>query len=191
MQGQMIIRALMTLFFLILSLPGLCVLSPMLILTKAKERKVLARPGAEEQNLDEVAQYKMIIALVTLVPIWAIFLYLTGPYSILTALAVPAWWWLSIRWCEDGMASARAFHTLGRLLTLDPLVLKAMRERREALRLRVLSLSSLLGLPEDPRTLVDETRSGPWARLQWFDVRGRRIRDWEEVLRPFDLEEDM
>ncbi|RKP14774.1 hypothetical protein BJ684DRAFT_18856 [Piptocephalis cylindrospora] len=190
-QGQMIIRLLMTAFFLILSLPGLCILSPMLILTKAKERKVLARPGAEEQNLDEVAQYKMLIALGTLIPIWGLFLYLTGPYSLLTALAVPAWWWLSIRWCEDGMASARAVHTLRCLLTLDPALLESIQERREALRSRVLSLSSLLGLPDDPTTLEDETRSGPMSRLRWFDVRGRRIRDWEEVLRPYDVEEDM
>jgi glycerol-3-phosphate O-acyltransferase / dihydroxyacetone phosphate acyltransferase len=65
--------------------------------------------------------------------------------------------------------------------------LDELREVREGLYARVVEVATRrLGLPKDSRELV-KTQRGKRRWLGYFSVRRRRKKDWNEVLRLYDV----
>lgn len=57
------------------------------------------------------------------------------------------------------LSAARSARALYRLLRIGKRQLRDLRELREPLRLRVVGLAQSIGLPENPRDLIQENKS--------------------------------
>lgn len=191
----MAVRALMLALLLPLILPGLILWIPVFFFAQRAAMRT-ARSGPIWDTYDELAQAKLVAGLWAGVAVWIAAVALTFPLAPLTAPAVPALMWMTLRWLEDGVAAGRAFASLVRLMNLGPARLGELRKRREALHSRVMVLAvEGLGLPSDPETFF--TQSGGrekgrvrslWdGKIKYFSVRRRRKRDWNETLRLYDM----
>jgi len=119
----------------------------------------------------------------------------TLPVLPVTSVVVPVLMWMSLRWFEDAVSAARAFVALGRLLCVNPMTLSRLRVTRADLHRRVVDLAVHgLGLPDDPERYFVEYGEkdkgrvvGRWAsKTNYFSVRRRRKRDWNETLRLYE-----
>ncbi len=152
------------------------------------------KTGPVWDTWDEIAQYKLIYGLVSGLGVYAVTIFLTFPIFPVTAVAVPGLMWMSLRWFEDAVSAARALVALGRLLRVNPATLARLRATRADLHRRLMHLAVHgLGLPANPEEYFeyggkDKGRViGRWAsRAEYFSVRRRRKRDWNETLRLYE-----
>ena len=177
--------------------------------------KKLKASGPTWDTQDEIAQTKLLYGLGTgsLVCMTSVGLgkyYLDWPVTM-TMWVIPGWMWLTLRWTEDLVSAFRASMALYRLVTIPDAELRRIREGRKALYHRVMTVAESLGLPSDPeqefirmKKNIEEVTETGWIRrrdrkgtvrgrwdsaAQYFSIRRRRKRDWNETLRWFDATE--
>jgi glycerol-3-phosphate O-acyltransferase/dihydroxyacetone phosphate acyltransferase len=181
-------------FLLNISLVGLALWLPVAATTFYAVHN-FKKTGPVWDTWDEIAQYKLVYGLVSGLCVYATAVLLTFPIFPVTSVAVPLLMWMSLRWFEDAVSAARAFVALGRLLRVDTATLARLRATREDLHHRVMRLAVHgLGLPADPERYFvgyggkDKGRVvGRWAsKANYFSVRRRRKRDWNETLRLYE-----
>ncbi|KAI0632359.1 hypothetical protein C8Q77DRAFT_1197670 [Trametes polyzona] len=191
---RMCVRLIWSLFLISLSIPGLLLWLPVFI-TAVIAVHQYKRTGPVWDTYDEIAQYKLTYGLISFLCVYFAAMLATLPVALLTAILVPAAMWMSLRWMEDAVSAFRAFVSLSRLLWIGEPALRQMRARRADLHRRVMELAvGTLGLPEDPERYFAETGGvekgrvrGRWAaKANYFSVRRRRKRDWNETLRLYD-----
>ncbi len=169
----------------LLSLPGLVLWLPTIILSRRRLRRHL-RKGPVTDTWDEIAEIKVSSGVIAGIPVF-LFASLAGCfYSTYSPVAVAVVMWMSLRWMEDAISSLRRAAASGRLLLTPESGLKELRALREDIRGRVFAVAIVeLGLPEDSESLADGT-SGLEMILLYFSVLRRRKRTWNEVLRFYD-----
>ena len=153
------------------------------------------KSGPIWDTYDEIAQTKLVYGLVSGLGVWVTCILLTLPLAPITAVAIPAVMWMSLRWFEDAVSGFRALKGLVRLLFLRKEIMKELGERREDLHSRIMILAiQYLTLPSAPEKYFmakggkEKGRvRGAWeSRVKYFSVRRRRKRDWDETLRLYD-----
>jgi len=178
-----------------IALPGLILWAPVFATTRYAVKR-FTKSGPVWDTYDEIAQTKLVYGLASGFVVWAVCILTMPPLAPITAVAVPAIMWMSLRWYEDAVSASRALMGLIRLLRMDSKTTKEMRERREYLRSQLMTLATnYLRLPEDPERFFLESGGkekgrvrGAWeSRVKYFSVRRRRKRDWDETLRLYDL----
>ena len=93
--------------------------------------------------------------------------------------------WLTIRWTEDLFQAARSSLSLTKLLLLPKEEYDHIKSIRENIRVKVQNLAvNELGLPENPEVLVNKSRP---RGMGYFSIRRRRKKDYNEVLRLWDV----
>ncbi|KAG0005470.1 hypothetical protein BGZ65_011042 [Modicella reniformis] len=175
-------------------IPGLILWAPVFLAVKIQEKR-LREKGPLEDILDEIAQYKLMIATLFLPIIWGVCVMLTLPIAFITGPGIVVLMWLTIRWLEDLIHNAKSMLSLLRLLYICPETMESLRECRQELAVRVHEFAvQLLRLPEDPEELVRENKthlanSGWIGRLSgsYFSIKRRRRKDWNEVMRLHDV----
>jgi glycerol-3-phosphate O-acyltransferase/dihydroxyacetone phosphate acyltransferase len=179
-----------------LSLPGLILWLPVFITTFIAVHNFTKR-GPIFDTYDEIAQYKLTYGLISGLCVWFSAIVIAWQYdaTFIGVLSVPALMWMTLRWFEDAVSSFRALSSLLRLLYAGKVALKNMYERRQDLHSRVMGLAvETLGLPGDPEKYfmtaggTEKGRvRGPWeSSAQYFSIKRRRKRDWNETLRLYD-----
>lgn len=190
----MIIRLIWAICLFAFSLPGLLLWLPVFA-TSFYAVHNFKKTGPIFDTYDEIAQYKLIYGLMSGICVWIVAVALTWPIVPVNVFLVPAFMWMTLRWFEDAVAAFRAFTSLLRLLRVGKPALKKLREGRKDLHARVMNLAvSKLGLPDDPEVFFSERGGqhkgriqGNWdGRKQYFSLRRRRKRDWNETLRLYD-----
>lgn len=191
---RMVLRFIWVSFLLFISLGGLTLWLPVAATTFYAVHN-FKKTGPVWDTWDEIAQYKLIYGLISGLCVYAFTIFLTFPIFPVTAVAVPGLMWMSLRWFEDAVSSARALVALGRLLRVNPATLARLRATRADLHRRLTHLAVHgLGLPANPEEYFvpyggnDKRRLiGRWAsRAEYFSVRRRRKRDWNETLRLYE-----
>ena len=191
---RMVLRLIWVSFLLSISLCGLTLWLPVAATTFYAVHN-FKKTGPVWDTWDEIAQYKLIYGLVSGLCVYAATMLLTFPIFPVSAVVVPGLMWMSLRWFEDAVSAARAFTALGRLLRVNPATLARLRATREDLHRRLMDLAVHgLGLPSNPEENFrlyggkDQGRLiGRWAsRAEYFSVRRRRKRDWNETLRLYE-----
>ncbi|KAH9047868.1 hypothetical protein EDB84DRAFT_1263117 [Lactarius hengduanensis] len=190
---RMVLRFIWVSFLLSISLGGLALWLPVAATTFYAVHN-FKKSGPVWDTWDEIAQYKLIYGLVSGLCVYAIAVFLTFPIFPVTVVAVPGLMWMSLRWFEDAVSAARAFVALWRLLRVNPATLARLRFTRADLHRRLMHLAVRgLGLPANPEEYFvyggkDKGRMiGRWAsRAEYFSVRRRRKRDWNETLRLYE-----
>jgi glycerol-3-phosphate O-acyltransferase/dihydroxyacetone phosphate acyltransferase len=181
-------------FLLSISLGGLALWLPIAATTFYAVRN-FKKTGPVWDTWDEIAQYKLIYGLVSGLCVYAAAMFATFPIFPVTSVAVPVLMWMSLRWFEDAVSAARALFALWRLLCVNPATLSRLRATRADLHRRVVHLAvHELGLPANPERYFvvyggkDKGRVvGRWAsKTNYFSVRRRRKRDWNETLRLYE-----
>jgi len=194
--SRLLIRMFWFCVLFIISLPGLLLCSPMLIVVNYQVKRV-KRSGKPSDTWDEITQTKLVYGLATGLCIWVVCVLATLPLAPITAIAVPAVMWLTLRWLEDGISDFRACMSLSRLLWIGKPALRTALQEREVLHKGVLEVAREMGLPDDPSTYFVARDSswqssrgqvmGKWdSGARYFSLRRRRKRDWNEVLRLYD-----
>ncbi|KAI1317274.1 hypothetical protein EDD11_008762 [Mortierella claussenii] len=192
--GKLLQRFLLACVLSIISIPGLFLWAPIFIAVKYQERQ-LRRKGPLEDNLDEIAQYKLMISTFFLPVIWGFWVLMTLPIALITGPGIVILMWLTIRWLEDLIHNAKSILSLLRLLFMTEDTMYSLRDCRQELAERVHVFAvHFLKLPDDPEDLVKENRtkkadSGWIGRLSgsYFSIKRRRRKDWNEVMRLHDV----
>ncbi|KAI8599631.1 hypothetical protein EDD21DRAFT_307746 [Dissophora ornata] len=177
-----------------ISIPGLLLWAPVFIAVKYQERQI-RRKGPLEDNLDEIAQYKLMIATFFLPVIWGFWVLMTLPIALITGPGIIILMWLTIRWLEDLIHNAKSMLSLLRLMVMTEDTMFSLQDCRRELAGRVHEFAvQYLKLPEDPEELARENRtrkenSGWFGRLSgsYFSIKRRRRKDWNEVMRLHDV----
>ncbi|KAK4046145.1 hypothetical protein OIV83_006316 [Microbotryomycetes sp. JL201] len=176
------------------SLPGLFLWAPIFLVARSRSEK-MKRGGPVWDTYDEIAQTKLVTGLLTGVVVWFLFSLATFPILPLSIVVFPVIMWLTLRWLEDLTSSLRASLSLFRLLWIGKAQLMLLRNMREDLRMRVEVLAvERCGLPADAeKWFVAEERA---ARRRWvprkpgfldfFSIKRRRKKDWNEALKLSD-----
>ena len=120
---------------------------------------------------DSVAEMKMLYNTVS-VTVSAVVPFLTRWY---VPFFVPPLLYLTIRFYEDGVASARSFYTLWKLLFLYKSTMAKLRSMRRECKSLVTKMASKL--PEDAMGVADKgeevvgekDKDIPWYRLKWYE----------------------
>ncbi|KAF9170437.1 hypothetical protein BGX21_008931 [Mortierella sp. AD011] len=178
----------------VICIPGLFLWSPVFIAVRYQENKI-RKKGLLEDNLDEIAQYKLMIATFFLPVIWGFWVVVTLPIALITGPGIIVLMWLTIRWLEDLTHNAKSTLALLRLLFMTEDTMVSLRDCRKELAQRVHEFAvQYLNLPEDPEELVKEnktkkTSSGLMGKLSgsYFSIKRRRRKDWNEVMRLHDV----
>jgi glycerol-3-phosphate O-acyltransferase/dihydroxyacetone phosphate acyltransferase len=191
---RLVLRFIWVSFLLSISLGGLTLWLPVAATTFYAVRN-FKKTGPVWDTWDEIAQYKLIYGLVSGLLVYAATILLTFPIFPITVVVVPLLMWMSLRWFEDAVSAARALAALGRLLRVNPATLARLRTTRADLQGRLMHLAVHgLGLPPNPEEYFgsygdkDKDRLiGRWAsKAEYFSVRRRRKRDWNETLRLYE-----
>jgi glycerol-3-phosphate O-acyltransferase / dihydroxyacetone phosphate acyltransferase len=185
---RLIVRTLHTLVLGLLALPGLILLTPIFIVAK-RQAYYTAHSGPTVDVYDEVAQTKLLYGLLSAIVVYFIALIYSW-YSwekvIFTAFGVPLLMWFTLRWIEDILSAARSARSIVRMLVVGKKRLDELREIRDGLYVRVADVAvGRLGLPRDAKELIKT--DGLRRRLGYFSVKRRRKKDWNEVLRTYDV----
>jgi len=199
MAYRIIVRTIWLSLLIVISLPGLTLWAPVFITTTLAVRQY-KKTGPIWDTFDEIAQYKMVYGLGAGLAVWVFAMLVTWPIAPLTALAVPAVMWLTLRWLEDAVSAFRALVSLFRLFMLGGTELARVRAWRELLHARVMAIAQDVGLPEDPERYFRErggrqkgrVTGGKWgweSGARYFSLKRRRKRDWNEALRWYDVTE--
>ncbi|PKK80812.1 hypothetical protein RhiirC2_723478 [Rhizophagus irregularis] len=166
-----------------LSFPGWILWSPIFIVVKYKEYQIRKLPI--EDNFDEIAQYKLLISTILLIPIYFVICFFTFPFILITSWLIPLLMWLTIRWTEDFFQTVRSCLSLTKLLFLPASEYSAIHTMRENIRVNVKELAvHEMGLPENPENLIRKIRP---RGMGYFSIRRRRKKDYNEVLRLWDV----
>ncbi|KAG0297205.1 hypothetical protein BGZ98_000666 [Dissophora globulifera] len=192
--GKLFQRFLLACLLSTICIPGLFLWAPVFIAIRYQENQ-LRKKGPLEDNLDEIAQYKLMIATFFLPVIWGFWVLVTLPLALITGPAIVILMWLTIRWLEDLIHNAKSMLSLLRLLFMTQDTMFSLRDCREELADRVHEFAvQYLKLPEDPEDLVKENQtmkanSGWFGRLSgsYFSIKRRRRKDWNEVMRLHDV----
>jgi glycerol-3-phosphate O-acyltransferase / dihydroxyacetone phosphate acyltransferase len=211
---RLLIRVCATAFLLVISLPGLVLWAPIFSTTTYFVKRLKAS-GPTWDTQDEIAQTKLLYGLgsgsVVCIGVVLASKHFMGWPILITMWAIPGWMWMTLRWTEDLVSAFRASMALFRLLTIPTAELRRIREGRKGLYRRVMEVAESLGLPSDPeqefirmKKNIDEVTETGWIRrrdrkgtvrgrwdsaAQYFSIRRRRKRDWNETLRWFDATE--
>jgi glycerol-3-phosphate O-acyltransferase/dihydroxyacetone phosphate acyltransferase len=110
----MFVRLVWALVLFTISLPGLVLWTPVFATTFYVVRN-FKKSGPIWDTWDEIAQYKLVYGLVSGICVWVGAIIITFPFVFVTALAVPALMWLTLRWLEDAVSAFRALAALIRL----------------------------------------------------------------------------
>lgn len=154
-----------------------------IVIIRYKEYQIRKLP--REDNYDEITQYKLLIATLLLVPIYITAVFLTLPFAFITSWLIPLLMWLTIRWTEDLFQCIRSCLSLAKLLLLSKEEYNHIKGIRENIRVRIQNLAANeLGLPENPEVLVNKSRP---RGMGYFSIRKRRKKDYNEVLRLWDV----
>jgi glycerol-3-phosphate O-acyltransferase/dihydroxyacetone phosphate acyltransferase len=98
-----------------------------------------------------IAETKLIYGFSSGLCVYAAAIAFMLPNFPATLVVVPVIMWISLRWFEDTVSTARAFLALGGLLCVNPETLSRLRATRSDLHRRVVHLAvDELGLPTDP-----------------------------------------
>lgn len=107
---------------------------------------------------------------------------MTFPFIMVTSWLIPLVMWLTIRWTEDFFQAFRSCLSLTKLLYLPEEVYYKIKGLREGIRGRVQILAvNELGLPEN---LITKQRP---RGMGYFSIKRRRKKDYNEVLRLWDV----
>ncbi|KAI0277958.1 hypothetical protein BGY98DRAFT_1157527 [Russula aff. rugulosa BPL654] len=183
---------------LFISLGGLALWLPVAITTFYAVHN-LKKTGPAQDTWDGIAQTKLFYGLGSGLCVYAAAMAFTLPNFPVAVAIVPVVMWMSLRWFEDAVSAARAFLALGRLLCINPETLSRLRATRSDLHRRVVNLAvDELGLPTDPErhfVVCGEKDKGGvvgrWAKeINYFSVRRRRKRHWDETLRLYEQQFD-
>ncbi|KAG0329388.1 hypothetical protein BG004_002342, partial [Podila humilis] len=175
-------------------IPGLVLWAPVFIAVRYKEKQIRQK-GPLEDNLDEIAQYKLMISTFFLPLIWGFWVLMTLPIAMVSGPGIVVLMWLTIRWLEDLIHNAKSMLSLLRLLFMSEETMLGLRDKREELASRVHEYAvEQLGLPDDIEELVKENRTRK-ANVGWlgklsgsyFSIKRRRRKDWNEVMRLHDV----
>ncbi|KAF9183078.1 hypothetical protein BGZ50_004450 [Haplosporangium sp. Z 11] len=192
--GRLFQRLLLACLLSVISIPGLIAWTPVFVAVKYKERQI-RRKGPLEDNLDEIAQYKLMISSFFLPVIWGFWILMTLPIALFTGPGIVILMWLTIRWLEDLIHNTKSMISLLRLLFMTEDTMYSLRDYRQELAARVHDFAvDHLKLPHDPEDLVRENKtnkadSGWIGRLSgsYFSIKRRRRKDWNEVMRLHDV----
>ncbi|KAL6306512.1 hypothetical protein BKA93DRAFT_729131 [Sparassis latifolia] len=194
---KMIHSLIWTVLLLTLCLPGVVLWAPVFISTGLGARWYKTTGPMSETEV-RIAHTKQLLGFFSLSSVLSIAMACTCFYSPAAAMFVPLVMWVTLRWLEDFMASARIFIAFARLLWIGPAELHRMRLVRESLHHRVMDYAeNSLGLPANPaRHFADSavkemvrTRGSLMSKLHYFSIGARRKKDWNESLR-FDEKVD-
>ena len=186
---RLLIRSLHTLLLSLLALPGLVFWTPIFIVTR-RQAWYTARSGPTVDVYDEVAQTKLLWGLGSGLLIYLstlVYAFVRGRGVVFTSVGVPLLMWFTLRWIEDLLSAARSARSILRMLRLGKERMAGLREMRDGLYQRVIEVAvGRLGLPRNAEELV-KTKRGLRRRLGYFSVKRRRKKDWNEVLRLYDV----
>lgn len=112
---------------------------------------------------DEIAQQKLIYGLLSGVLVYLTCIIITAPFALITAVVVPIWMWMTLRWVEDLVSTFRALKALWRILRMPHSTLHDIQERREDLHDRVHAFALTLGLPDDPEGFFAVNNGVKWG----------------------------
>jgi glycerol-3-phosphate O-acyltransferase / dihydroxyacetone phosphate acyltransferase len=186
---RLMVRMIHTALFGLMVLPGLIFWLPIFLVARRQAYQT-AKSGPTVDVYDEVAQTKLLYGLgsfllvyfVTLIWSWS-----SARGVLFAAIWMPLLMWFTLRWIEDLLSAARSARSIYRMLCIGRKRLDELREVREGLYARVVEVATRrLGLPKDSRELV-KTQRGRRRWLGYFSVRRRRKKDWNEVLRLYDV----
>ncbi|KAG0207224.1 hypothetical protein BGX28_001494 [Mortierella sp. GBA30] len=192
--GRLLQRFLLGCLLWTICVPGIFLWAPVFVAVKYKERQI-RRKGPLEDNLDEIAQYKLMISTFFLPIIWGFWILMTLPIAIFTGPGIVVLMWLTIRWLEDMIHNTKSMLSLLRLLFMTEDTMYSLALERQELAARVHEFAvEYLKLPHDPEDLIKENKtkkadSGWMGRLSgsYFSIRRRRRKDWNEVMRLHDV----
>ena len=186
---RLLIRSLHTLLLSLLALPGLVFWTPIFIVTR-RQAWYTARSGPIVDVYDEVAQTKLLWGLGSGLLIYVstlVYAFVSGRGVLFTSVGVPLLMWFTLRWIEDILSAARSARSILRMLHLGKGRMAELREMRDGLHERVIEVAvGRLGLPRNAEELV-KTKHGLRRWLGYFSVKRRRKKDWNEVLRLYDV----
>ncbi|CAG8594572.1 hypothetical protein C2G38_2248294 [Gigaspora rosea] len=181
--GRILIRVIWASVLATISSIGIILWSPIFICVKYKEYQIRKLP--KEDNYDEITQYKLLIAAMLIVPIYVTAVFLTLPFVLITSWLIPLLMWLTIRWTEDLFQAVRSSISLTKLLLLPKEEYDHIKSIRENIREKVQNLAvNEIGLPENPEVLINKSRP---RGMGYFSIRKRRKKDYNEVLRLWDV----
>ncbi|CAG8678078.1 23743_t:CDS:10 [Dentiscutata erythropus] len=181
--GRIFIRVIWASVLATISSVGIILWLPIFTCVKYKEYQIRKLP--KEDNYDEITQYKLLISAILIIPIYTIAVFLTLPFAFITSWLIPLLMWLTIRWTEDLFQAARSCLSLTKLLLLPKEEYDHIKSIRENIRVKVQNLAvNELGLPENPEVLVNKSRP---RGMGYFSIRKRRKKDYNEVLRLWDV----
>ncbi|KAH9820974.1 hypothetical protein DFH28DRAFT_1050580 [Melampsora americana] len=152
------------------------------------------RTGPAWDTYDEVTQTKLLYGLASgLITYFTVVLF-TFPIFPITAVGVPLLMWFTLRWLEDLVATLRAARSLSRMLMLGQNELNSLRNQRRKLiePVRKIAIEKCRLPIESEKVLLDEQnelviKNGKVSRLGYFSIRRRRKKDYNEVLRLWDV----
>ncbi|KAI5481332.1 hypothetical protein MNV49_004954 [Pseudohyphozyma bogoriensis] len=145
---------------------------------------------AKDLKTYQVAQTKLVYGLITGVSVYALCVTFTLPFAIITVPGIPVLMWVTLRWLEDFTSSLRAALALFRLLMIGKGQLLLLREMREELRGRVVDVAVRdCGLPADSDKYLAARPKWRGLHAGFFSLRRRRKKDWNEVLKLWDISE--
>jgi len=173
----------------LIALPGLIFWTPIFIVAR-RQAYYTARSGPTIDVYDEVAQTKLLYGLGSFLLVYSITLiwsWYSARGVLFPAIWVPLLMWFTLRWTEDMLSAARSTRSIFRMICIGRKRLDELRDVRDGLYIRVVEVATgRLGLPRDSRELV-KTQKGRRRWLGYFSVRRRRKKDWNEVLRTYDV----
>lgn len=157
---RLIVRIVWLGILLPLTIPGLALWAPVFATTTYYSNK-MKRSGPMNMVYDEISHTKLIYGLLSGFLVYIAAVIVTFPISALTAVVVPLWMWMTLRWVEDLVSTFRALKSLWRMLRIPPLVLRGLQERRNDLHERVHEFARSLSLPDEPESFFTNSRDGP------------------------------
>jgi glycerol-3-phosphate O-acyltransferase / dihydroxyacetone phosphate acyltransferase len=185
------IRTLHTLLLSIIAIPGLIFWTPIFIVARRKAY-LTAHSGPKVDVYDEVAQTKLLYGLGSGLIVYILTLgwsWYSSRGILFTSVGVPLLMWFTLRWIEDILSAARSARSIFRMIVVGRKRLAELYDVREGLYGRVVEVATgQLGLPRNAEELVSTT-GGMRRRLGYFSVKRRKKKDWNEVLRLYDVTE--
>jgi glycerol-3-phosphate O-acyltransferase / dihydroxyacetone phosphate acyltransferase len=175
----------------LIALPGLIFWIPIFIVAR-RQAYFTIHSGPIVDVYDEVAQTKLLYGLGSGLVVYGLTLSWSWYFSrgiVFTFIGVPLLMWFTLRWIEDILSAARSARSIFRMIVVGRERLEELRIVREGLYVRVVEVATgRLGLPRNGEELV-KFPSGLRKRLGYFSVKRRRKKDWNEVLRLYDVTE--
>lgn len=211
--SRLILRICAAYFFLMICSPGLVLWIPTFLITGYFAHRQRIK-GPAWDTYDEVTQTKMLWGLATGLATYGSILLVCLPIFPVALVGVPIWMWFTLRWLEDFVATLRATRSLLKMLTLSKEELKRIRNYRERLVKEVYQVAvNEANLPSrntdvlnddleilikdgsvvDPMTSTHARHHASKViknsrdRFGYFSIRRRRKKDYNEVLRLWDL----